>query len=210
MSCPETYCGRRIWPSNTTNEILYGQQRLFNVSNHNHDQVLGEKRYNLPLMIPENQAKAPFQYCSGDPANPVMTAPYSSDNVMHTQWEWSRLGTNLNTPWGSDSNIYFDQVPPAGQFNAWKDWLDQPKKYQTVSDQAISQCCERVKQTGAKGEEGKVCTPTCVDWWTNRIVNPQGSLQNGNAVSGGCPFGTVRALTCYPCHVHQTYTKAAQ
>lgn len=212
-----------IWPSNTSNELLYSMQRLFSRDNHNHDQVLGEHTYNLPLMLPQNQAQiaktGPFQYVDGHSGR-VLVAPYSTDNIMHSSWVPFRLETNLSTPTGSDSDIYFDKVKPAGGYRKWQDWLDtgsNTRQSMTASktlDQQIANSCGTAQRNG-NGKNSMVCSQTCVDWFTNRIVNPQGSMmpdaklgENGG-LGGGCPFGTLRALTCYPCQVHNIYVKGS-
>jgi len=204
MSCSPSRC-EPIWPSNTSNELLYNMQRLFSRDNHNHDQVLNEKTLNLPLMLPENRGKPPFNFVNATTGQ-VTYAPYSTDNVMHQEWQKYRLRTNVNPPHGSDSDIYFDQVPPAGQNTRYLDWLDSHDCNQDGKsiDQRVAQTCAR------SGAGQQVCSQTCVDWWTNRIVNPQGSLVSDQDISGGCPFGTVRAMTCYPCRVHNTYVRDAE
>lgn len=200
-----------IWPSNTSNELLYSMQRLFSRDNHNHDQVLGERTYNLPLLIPQNQLPpaTPFAYVqgatrAGGTAGQVVIAPYSTDNIMHTSWVPYRLGTNLNTPIGSDSDIYFDKVKPAGEYKKWQDWLD---TNQTANNSKSLD--HRIGDTCSKSQNSMVCSQTCVDWFTNRIVNPQGSMASDSGMGGGCPFGTLRSLTCYPCKVHNTYMNGA-
>lgn len=210
--CSQSRC-QPIWPSNTSNELLYNMQRLFSRDNHNHDQVLGEQTYNLPLLLPENQA--PFKYVNSLTGQ-VEAAPYSTDNIMHVSWVPYRLGTNLNTPWGSDSDIYFDKVPEVtpsapisgAGYSAWKDWLDvnAAGAPRATIDEKVAATCSTAGECRSNG--GLVCTQTCVDWWTNRIVNPQGSLMPASGVmGGGCPHGTLRALNCYPCHVHNTYVR---
>jgi hypothetical protein len=186
-------------------------QRLFSRDNHNHDQVLGERTYNLPLDLPHNHDRAPFQYVNSTTGQ-VETAPFSTDNVMHTSWEPYRLGTNLNTPWGSDSDIYFDKVKPAGQYKKWKDWLDTQSSTtptQNIDEKVAATCANEAAGCPCQSNGGMICTQTCVDWFTNRIVNPQGSMmpEDGapSGLGGGCPHGTMRALTCYPCRVHNTY-----
>uniref|UniRef100_A0A6C0BM39 Uncharacterized protein n=1 Tax=viral metagenome TaxID=1070528 RepID=A0A6C0BM39_9ZZZZ len=181
-------------------------QRLFSRDNHNHDQVLGEHTMNLPLLLPENQTKPPFTYVNAATGQ-INRAPYSTDNVMHQEWHKYRLGTNLTPPRGSDSDIYFDQVPEHPIALRGMDWLDtlaEKPKHQILSiDQRVAQTCQAQP-------DKQVCSQTCVDWWTNRIVNPQGSLMNTDQISGGCPFGTTRALNCYPCQVHNTYVRGSQ
>lgn len=202
-------CNVPIWPSNTTNELLHGMQILFSQDNHNHDQVLHEQTYNLPLLVPQNQVRPPFSYCDGTSGR-VLTAPYSTDNVQHSNWVPSRLLTNVNTPIGSDSNIYFDKVKPAGQYTQWMDWLDvnatsgQVNTPQKSIDEKVASCCA----SGQVG--GNVCSQTCVDWWTNRPVPPQGSLEPSSGVGAGCPWGTMPALSCYPCSVHNLYVRGSE
>lgn len=116
-------CSVPIWPSNSANELLYGMQILFSQDNHSHDQVLHENTYNLPLRVPENEGRPPFSFCNATSGR-VETAPYSKDTVLHVNWVPYRLQDNLNTPWGSDSDIYFQDVAPAEQYNRYQDWLD--------------------------------------------------------------------------------------
>ena len=198
-----------VWPSNSPNELLYYNQRLFNRDNHNHDQVLGEKTFNLPLMLPENQARAPFTYCNGTTGE-MKVAPYSTDNIMHQNWKPFRMLTNVNIPYGSDANIYFEDVPPAEVNTNYLDWLDKNSFAAAASlatgagksqDEKVYDCC------GAQGENGMVCSMTCVDWWTNRPIPPQGILTQPDGSGGGCPWNTVQALSCYPCDVHNTYVR---
>jgi len=189
-------------------------QRLFSRDNHNHDQVLHEKTYNLPLLIPENQVRPPFIFHNAKTGK-LDAAPYSTDNTMHTSWVPYRLGTNLNTPWGSDSNIYFNKVNPAGQHHKFLDWLD--KNAMQKTNQAMQETNKALQKSidekvanscAANNNSGMVCAPTCIDWWTNRPNPPQGSMQaSDGSVSGGCPWGTVRGLSCYPCSVHSTYVQ---
>jgi hypothetical protein len=181
-------------------------QQLFSRDNHNHDQVLNEQTFNLPLLLPENQAKPKFQYVNSQ-TGVVEEAPYSTDNIMHVSWVPYRLGTNLNTPSGSDSNIYFDKVQPAGQYSAWKDWLDTHAHTRArTTPQSLHSIDKKVAETcTASSQNHQVCTQTCVDWFTNRIVNPQGSMMSQSGMGGGCPHGTLRSLTCYPCNVHNQY-----
>ena len=201
-------CNVPVWPSNTTNELLHGMQILFSRDNHNHDQVLHEETYNLPLLVPQNQVRPPFTFCNGH-SGQVEAAPFSRENVQHSNWVPSRLLTNVNTPIGSDANIYFDKVAPAGQYTRWMDWLDvnarQPQSQPgPFIDEKVASCCS------SNNTSGNVCSQTCVDWWTNRPVPPQGSLTPSNGeIGGGCPFNTMPAISCYPCGVHKLYVNGA-
>lgn len=182
-------------------------QRLFSQDNHNHDQVLHEKTYNLPLLIPENQVKPPFIFHNAT-SGKLEAAPYSTENVMHTSWVPFRLGTNLNTPWGSDADIYFEKVKPAGEFNNYLDWLDKNADKKSNNNKDLKKSIDEKVATscGAGNNSGMVCAPTCIDWWTNRPNPPQGSMESSDgSVGGGCPWGTLRGLSCYPCSVHTTY-----
>lgn len=76
---------RPIWPSNSVTEQLYGMQILFNRDTHNHDEVLGERYYNLPFLIPENEKKPKAVYVNGYTGR-VEVVPYSTDNQMHQDW----------------------------------------------------------------------------------------------------------------------------
>lgn len=164
---------RPIWPSNSGNELLYSQQRLFSQDNHNHDQVLGEHTYNLPLAVPQNLNKPPVLYVNGY-SGKIRSAPFSSDNQMHQDWVPFRLYTNVNTPFGSDSNLFFQGVKSADTYTGFKDWLDshndEPEREGAI-DERVAQTCNAVSDSGLD-----VCTPTCVDWWTNRPVPQQGSM----------------------------------
>lgn len=202
-----------IWPSNTGNELLYATQRLFSRDDHNHTEVLGERYYGLPFLVPENQRRPPAKYVDASTGE-VREAPFSSDNVMHTDWVPYRLNHNTSTPFGSDSDIFYRGALPGGGskfyegtpaqngHTQWKDWLDRPLRLarQPVDDRVRATCDER---------GGQVCSHTCVDWWTNRPVPPQGSMSS-NAVGGGCPFGTLDALACYPCNVHESYQRGSK
>ena len=212
MADGKILCNSPVWPSNTGNELLYDMQILFSQDNHNHDQVLHEETFNLPLLLPENQVRPPFQFCNATSGR-VERAPFSRDNIMHTHWQQSRLATNINTPFGSDSNIYFDKVLPAGLNDKWLDWLDvnaRTASNETMGDRANESMDEKVANCCA-GKDGYVCSQTCVDWWTNRPTPPQGSMMpRDGAVGGGCPFNTMPALSCYPCSVHNLYQRGAK
>lgn len=213
-----------IWPSNTGNELLYRNQRLFNRDNHNHTEVLGEEYFGLPFMVPQNQHRRPTYI--NEQTGQRQTVPYSTDNVMHTDWVPYRLGTNLNTPIGSDSAIYFQNTipgvpntydmyegtPTQHGYTKWQDWLDTAATIPTTHggttlatkttrgpDSAATAAC-------TTGRDDKICSMTCTDWWTNRPVPPQGSLTSPQG-GGGCPFNTVQSLVCHPCDVQTTYTK---
>lgn len=200
-------CPQPVWPSNTSNELLHGMQVLFSRDNHNHDQVLNERTYNLPLNIPQNHQQPGFSYCNAGNGQ-VNVAPYSSDNIMHVDWVPTRLATNVNMPWGSDADIYFDKVQAPPRYTAWKDWLDVNAAKGAAGsnksiDEKVAECASANKTTS-----GVVCHQTCVDWWTNRPVPPQGNLtpQDGS-IGGGCPWGTTVGLSCYPGAVHNLYVK---
>lgn len=214
-TCPRVVQGP-IWPSNSANETIHQQQMLFNRDDHNHSEVLGERTVTLPLMVPTN--RAPFVF-TNQTSGTRQRAPYSTDNVMHTEWAPYRALVNVNTPIGSDSAILFQStIPrvsgpdafyegtPANQgYDKWKDWLDNQAGMSdgTASDARVSQAC-------APSGADQVCAQTCVDWWTMRPVPPQGSLQRPELPSsGGCPFNTLQAMTCYPCQAQTTYVPAA-
>lgn len=235
----ETSCGRcihkPIWPSNTGNEVLHYHQNLFNRDTHNHSEVLHEQIYGLPYDVPANRSligssktgsqneQGAFRFVNASTGQ-VQTAPFSTENAMHTDWVPYRLGVNLNTHVGSDSDIYFQgtinpavqQNSPIGGFyegtpaqvgyNAWMDWLDN----HTATGPSDGISGDEAVQRGCSKPEDLICEQTCVDWWTRRPVPPQGSLQRlGQPTSGGCPFNTVQALACYPCGVNATYIKGA-
>lgn len=210
-SCPRTVQGP-IWPSNSANETYHRHQMLFNRDDHNHAEVLGERIMTLPLMVPTNRDR---ERVINATTGTVQMVPFSTDNVMHTDWVPFREGVNLNTPTGSDSAILFQSTmprvassdafyegTPANQgYDKWKDWLDNPRGASdgTAADARVANQCV----PGAK-----VCAQTCVDWWTLRAVPPQGSLQRPELPSsGGCPFNTMQAMACYPCNSHVTYTR---
>ena len=295
-----------IWPSNSVSETLHRHQILFDPSDHNHSEVLGEKTYSLPLLgastVNELSPTPTATYClpyscrpstsfslashpllqqspfsngtspNGDgtygnkdrkvcksgnvcqdarvcqdkracqqgpfvepplvineATGKVQRVPWSTDNQMHLDWVQTRLQTNVNTPIGSDSNIYFGPgsdifyqgTPAENGYGKWKDWLDRVNEQGaprgTVADAKVKEMCIASKKSDRKagtqekagsqdGNTGLICSQTCVDWWTQRNVAPQGSLQSSNAlVSGGCPFGTLPALSCYSCNTHTTY-----
>lgn len=198
---------RPIWPSNSGNELLYGMQMLFSRDDHNHNQVIDEHTYNLPLLLPENLKKPPVTYINGY-SGKFQQAPFSTDNVMHQNWVPFRLESNVNTPFGSDSAIYFQGVPRAEVFTKYKDWLDvhndKDSRFQSM-DKKVFQACD-----SSRGQNVPVCTMTCIDWWTNRPVPPQGSLKRDDGTGGGCPFGTVQGLSCYSCETHNTYVRGSK
>lgn len=214
MSCSNSGCVHQppIWPGNSPNEFLYSHQNLFNRDAHNHSEVIGEQTYGLPLMVPGNAGKS-FEFVN-QYTGQVQTAPFSTDNTMHTNWVPYRLGTNLNTHFGSDSAIYFNNtITPKGEafyegtpaevgYRKWQDWLDNPVSGEgSTADNRVAATCEK----------GLVCAQTCTDWWTGRSEPPQGSLMTpGLPVSGGCPFGTTQALACYPCGSHDTYVRGSK
>lgn len=197
---------------------MYARQQLFDRDNHNHTEVLGERYFGLPLLLPENQRRTPFVYVNAETGK-HQAAPYSTDNVMHTDWVASRLVHNRATPIGSDSDIYFQNTIPGAPnvddyyegtpqqqgYTRWQDWLDHNAAAAVTTKR--SSIDEKVARTCADGnDESMVCSMTCTDWWTNRPVPPQGSLASPQG-GGGCPWGTVQSLACYPCSVHSTYVK---
>jgi hypothetical protein len=221
-----------IWPGNSVNLMTYSRQNLFNRDNHNHSEVLHEKLYPLPLALPQN--RTPFVFHNASDGGKLAIAPFSSDNAMHQDWVPFRMCNNRNTPTGSDSALFFgagsddfyEGTPAQAGFTEWKDWLDQVdnSKVNAASlDQKLVQSCRSAptssscsssaggdKCGGQKtmGPQNQICEMTCMDWWTNRLVPPQGTLTRPNvALSGGCPYGTVKALTCHPCEVQQIYER---
>jgi hypothetical protein len=182
-------------------------QMLFSRDDHNHNQVIDEHTYNLPLLVPENMEKAPVVYINGYTGQ-FKQAPFSTDNSMHTNWVPFRLESNVNTPFGSDSNIYFQGVARPEVYNKYKDWLD---VHNDEEENRFSRMDKRVYDACAssKGQNVPVCTMTCIDWWTNRPVPPQGSLTRDDGTGGGCPWGTVQGLSCYSCDTHNTYVRGA-
>ena len=170
---------QNTWPGGTSAQMLNRHQQIFPRDTHWHAEVLNERIYHLPLKVPCNNK--PIVYCDATTGREEVM-PYSSDNLRHSNWHASRLCTNVSTPIGSDSDLLFNTrgtpITP-GLRN---------------TDKEICACC-------VKNPNARVCTPVCVDMWTNRPCPTNGSL-------GGCPFGTVRALSCYDCSTHLTYIKA--
>lgn len=195
-----------VWPSNSPNEIYYAYQSIFNRDNHNHDQVLQERYYNLPYLTEANLEKPQPLIVDGSfqsqTMGKVIRVPFSTENYMHTHWDPYRLQTNQIPPHGSDSHIFFQGVNPAETYTEYLDWLDKPNnpKQGNISksiDDGITQSCS--------GDPTKmVCSPTCIDWWTNRPMPPQGGMMGAEG-RGGCRWGEVQGLSCYPCTNHLTY-----
>jgi len=166
------------WPGGTSAQMVNRYQQLFPRDTHWHAEVLNERIYPLPLKLPQNSK--PVIYCDSSTGR-AEVAPYSTDNQMHWNWHESRLCTNVSTPIGSDSDIFFNTRG------------DPSTPGIRNTDDEVCACCE-------KHPEAMVCSTVCVDMWTNRPSPPQGS-------TGGCPFGTVKALSCYDCSTHLSYVK---